>query len=147
MFSVLRKIIPSKNERELKRLRARVPAINDFEPKLKALPDAQLQAKTAQFRERYERAYADLGGDPKIRFTEGNKEQVKAERKRIDQALEPLLPEGLMTSLPSVRVSANGFSQCTCLPACKALIFTSVWACGVVRLRMISSSLRSLARD
>jgi preprotein translocase subunit SecA len=44
-----RKLIPSKNDRELKRYGARVQAINALEPAMQALSDAELQAKTAEF--------------------------------------------------------------------------------------------------
>jgi len=88
-----RKIIPTKNEREIKRLLPKVAAIGAFESKLKALPDAELRAKTAEFRERYARAYQELGGNPTLRITEGNKEELKKERKRIDQALDTILVE------------------------------------------------------
>jgi preprotein translocase subunit SecA len=93
MPALWRKIIPTKNDRELKRLAARVPAINDFEAKMKALPDAQLAAKTGELRERYQRIFSELGGDPKVRVTEGTKDELKAERKRIDAALGQILPE------------------------------------------------------
>ncbi|MEE8409173.1 MAG: preprotein translocase subunit SecA, partial [Myxococcota bacterium] len=86
-----RKIIPTKNDRELKRLQAKLQRVNELEAKLKAAPDAQLQAKTAEFRERFERAYAAAGGDPKRRVSEGTKEELKKDRKRIDQALEEVL--------------------------------------------------------
>ena len=54
-FSFLQKIFGSKNERELKRLQPLVKAINDQEPALMKLTDAQLQGKTAEFRERLSR--------------------------------------------------------------------------------------------
>ncbi len=54
-FSFLQKIFGSKNERELKRLQPLVRAINDQEPALVKLTDAQLQGKTAEFRERLSR--------------------------------------------------------------------------------------------
>jgi len=50
--SVLRKIVGSKNDRELRRLRKTVAAINALEADLQVLSDAQLRAKTAQFRAR-----------------------------------------------------------------------------------------------
>ncbi len=50
--SVLRKLVGSKNDRELRRLRKTVAAINALEPELQALDDAQLRAKTGQFRAR-----------------------------------------------------------------------------------------------
>ena len=49
--TLLTKIIGSKNERELKRLQTYVDQINVFEPELEKLSDADLRAKTDQFRE------------------------------------------------------------------------------------------------
>ena len=51
MFNaILKKIIGSKNDRELKRLSHLLEEINAFEPALKKLPDEALRAKTAEFR-------------------------------------------------------------------------------------------------
>ncbi len=52
---ILAKIFGSANERYLKRIRPLVSAINDWEPKLQAYSDAELQAQTARFKERLER--------------------------------------------------------------------------------------------
>ena len=52
----------------------------------------QVGSETAELRERYERAYAALGGDPKVTVTEGTKEERKAERKRLITALSKLPP-------------------------------------------------------
>ncbi|RMG43626.1 MAG: preprotein translocase subunit SecA [Acidobacteria bacterium] len=49
---ILGKIIGTKNERELRRLQPLVAAINELEPKIRALTDEQLRAKTAEFRTR-----------------------------------------------------------------------------------------------
>ncbi|MBI3089287.1 MAG: preprotein translocase subunit SecA [Candidatus Tectomicrobia bacterium] len=51
MSSVLRKIVGSKNERELKHLWPFVEQINGYEPELCKLSDAELQAKTPAFRQ------------------------------------------------------------------------------------------------
>ncbi|HPX61937.1 MAG TPA: preprotein translocase subunit SecA [Deltaproteobacteria bacterium] len=54
MFStILKKIIGSKNEREIKRLWPIVARINDMEPAMEALSDDQLRDKTREFKERY----------------------------------------------------------------------------------------------
>jgi preprotein translocase subunit SecA len=50
--TVLGKIFGTAHEREMKRLRPLVDAINALEPKMQALTDDQLKAKTAEFRER-----------------------------------------------------------------------------------------------
>ena len=49
---VLKKILGSRNERVIKRIRPLVVEINRLEQGLQALTDEQLQAKTAEFRER-----------------------------------------------------------------------------------------------
>ncbi len=46
---LIRKIVGSKNERELKRMRPIVEKINSLEPHMAALSDAQLRAKTPEF--------------------------------------------------------------------------------------------------
>jgi preprotein translocase subunit SecA len=53
MFARLaRAVFGNSNDRVLKPFSARLPAINGFEPKLAAMPDAELQAQTLRFRER-----------------------------------------------------------------------------------------------
>ncbi len=50
---IVKGIFGSKNERELKRLAPLVDAINQLEPDYQALTDADLQAKTLEFKERH----------------------------------------------------------------------------------------------
>jgi preprotein translocase subunit SecA len=50
--SVLGKIFGTAHEREMKRLRPVVDTINALEPKMQALSDAELKAKTTEFKER-----------------------------------------------------------------------------------------------
>jgi preprotein translocase subunit SecA len=52
MFSLLKKIFGSSNDRLLKQLRRHVVQINALEPLMQALSDEQLQAKTGAFKER-----------------------------------------------------------------------------------------------
>lgn len=49
---LLKRILGTKNERDLKKLRPRVARINELEKGLQGLSDAALQAKTAEFRAR-----------------------------------------------------------------------------------------------
>ncbi|RKQ85476.1 preprotein translocase subunit SecA [Brockia lithotrophica] len=55
MIGILRKILPDPNERELRRYRRKVEAINALEPEMERLSDAELRAKTDEFRERLAR--------------------------------------------------------------------------------------------
>ena len=48
----LSNIFPTKNQRELRKMQPRVAAINALEPKIKALSDAELQAKTAELKQK-----------------------------------------------------------------------------------------------
>src|SRR4029079_1111676 len=50
--TILAKVIGTQNERDLKRLRPLVGEINAFEPRIQALSDDELRAKTAEFRAR-----------------------------------------------------------------------------------------------
>src|SRR5216684_1107055 len=49
---ILAKIFGTKNEREIKTLRPIIAAINDLEPQLQQLPDAELREKTQYFKQR-----------------------------------------------------------------------------------------------
>jgi len=58
MFNViLKKIIGSKNERELKRMAPILAEINDLEPAMAALSDEELRAKTSYFKEKLQNGF------------------------------------------------------------------------------------------
>jgi len=52
LSSLIKSIFGSKNERELKRMSPLVNQINTLEPQFRSLSDAEIQAKTAEFKER-----------------------------------------------------------------------------------------------
>ncbi len=52
--AILAKVFGTQNEREIKRIQPIVAAINELEPRVSALSDAELAAQTAQFRTRLE---------------------------------------------------------------------------------------------
>jgi preprotein translocase subunit SecA len=51
--STLAKVFGTKHDREIKRLRPTVAAINDLEPRIQQLSDAELAAKTQEFKQRF----------------------------------------------------------------------------------------------
>ena len=53
--NLIRNVIGSKNSRELKRMSKIVEKINSLETEIQALSDAELQAKTAEFKQRLEK--------------------------------------------------------------------------------------------
>ena len=55
MLETIKKIFGTSHEREIKRARPVVARINDLEPRIKALSDAELRGQTVKFRERLDR--------------------------------------------------------------------------------------------
>jgi preprotein translocase subunit SecA len=51
---LLQKIVGSRSEREIKKIQPLIAEINSLEPRISALSDADLQAKTAEFKQRLE---------------------------------------------------------------------------------------------
>ena len=58
MFDFIKKIVGTKNEREVKRIRPIVEKIGALEPEHQKLTDAELRRKTDEFRERIKEATA-----------------------------------------------------------------------------------------
>ncbi|HEX7406096.1 MAG TPA: preprotein translocase subunit SecA [Candidatus Binatia bacterium] len=114
MLNIVKKIIGTKNERELKRMWPLGERVNTFEPTISALSDAELRAKTDEFRTRIgeqtaaarahleelktrERQQAE---NPAEADAEGGKslrteieEQEKALREAENEVLDEILPE------------------------------------------------------
>ncbi|MGZ4833696.1 MAG: preprotein translocase subunit SecA [Terriglobales bacterium] len=81
MFNAIAaKIFGTKNEREVKRLLPSVEQINALEPQVQALTDAQLRAKTDEFRRRLAERVKDIEDDEERRTAE-------------NQFLDEILPE------------------------------------------------------
>jgi len=55
LTKILQKVVGTKNERELKRLKPIVERINALEPSMQKLSDVELQRKTVEFKERLEK--------------------------------------------------------------------------------------------
>jgi preprotein translocase SecA subunit len=108
MIDWIKKLVGTKNEREIKRIRPYVAAINKLEPEYERLTDAELGAKTAQFKGRIAEATATLrqeldeanaaaaaGAEPDQRDElKGRADELDKElRQREAEVLEELLPE------------------------------------------------------
>src|SRR5947207_15865581 len=90
----LTKLFGSSNQRFLKTIAPLVQEINSLEPSVKALSDDELRARTAIFKERVQRALADVTD--------------KEERKRRERAvLDELLPEAFAV-VREARVRTTG---------------------------------------
>ncbi|MDP1854163.1 MAG: preprotein translocase subunit SecA [Candidatus Omnitrophota bacterium] len=86
---ITNKIIGTQNERQVKRLRPLVSKINAFEPAMQKLSDAQLRAKTEEFREKIKNQILNIKNDNSL--TE--EELEKAIKKTEQNALNEILPE------------------------------------------------------
>jgi preprotein translocase subunit SecA len=85
--NLLAKVFGTSNERAVKRLLPAVAAINALEPQIQSLTDAQLRAKTAEFRQRIADAVAAEKIDP------ADPDAADRIRAAESAALDAILPE------------------------------------------------------
>jgi preprotein translocase subunit SecA len=89
--TVLGKVFGTRNDREMKRLRPRVAAINALEPEIKKLSDEQLRAKTDEFRKRIQDRVSRISDEPDAdpeRLKQLEKERLDATNEVLDEILE-----------------------------------------------------------
>jgi preprotein translocase subunit SecA len=91
--AIFAKVFGTKNEREVKRLRPLVERINSLEPEMQRLTDAELQAKTNQFRQRINERLGQVQLEPEAE-DENRSTQGPTERDRVlKEVLDEILPE------------------------------------------------------
>ena len=78
--TILTKIIGTKHDREMKRLRPTMVAINALEPEMQRMSDEQLRARTAAFKEQLERRLEGIEDEP---------ERKTAMKEAIEELLVP----------------------------------------------------------
>src|SRR5580765_7700362 len=81
MLSLIKKIVGTKNDREIKRIRPYVEEINQLAPEYQRLTDTELKAKTQQFRNRLTEATASLQKE----LEEARSETVGADQEQRDE--------------------------------------------------------------
>ena len=88
--TVIAKVFGTKNEREIKRLMPQVEAINALEPQVQKLTDAELRAKTDEFRkkiqERLSRLSPDEPGADPDRLKQLETERLAALKEVLDES-------------------------------------------------------------
>jgi preprotein translocase subunit SecA len=86
------KIFGTRNEREVKRMQPRVAEISALEEEMKRLSDAQLRAKTEEFRQRIRERLAEIPDEPDA--TPDRVKELDDERRKVENAvLDEILPE------------------------------------------------------
>jgi preprotein translocase subunit SecA len=85
--TLIAKVFGTANEREIKKLRPRVESINALEPEIQKLSDAELRAKTDEFRARIQERLSQVAED-------GEPTQIEKERDRVlAEVLDEILDE------------------------------------------------------
>jgi preprotein translocase subunit SecA len=105
--TIFAKIFGTKNEREVKRLRPLVERINSLEPEMQRLSDAELRAKTDQFRERINDRLSQVQLEPEAE-DENRSSQGPTERDRgLKEVLDEILPEAFAVVREAGRRTLN----------------------------------------
>ncbi|HEX2228201.1 MAG TPA: preprotein translocase subunit SecA, partial [Candidatus Binatia bacterium] len=117
MLTWIKKIVGTKNEREIKRIRPLVGQINRLEPEYQGLTDDELRAKTAEFKQRIEEVTAALRNElaaaeaesvtvePEQR--EEHKERIAELEKNLRQSETDILNELLPEAFAAVREASR----------------------------------------
>ncbi|MBC7541203.1 MAG: preprotein translocase subunit SecA, partial [Candidatus Sericytochromatia bacterium] len=90
MFKLLEMIVGNPHERKIKKLQPILAQINSYEPEMQALSDDELRAKTAVFKEKFNKEWAERGGN---KLPKDPVELKAARRALTDTILEEMLPE------------------------------------------------------
>ncbi|HSY91044.1 MAG TPA: DEAD/DEAH box helicase, partial [Candidatus Binatus sp.] len=110
--TLLGKVFGTKNERVVKALMPQVAAINALEPQIQKLTDAELRAKTGEFRQRIEERLARFtdARTPEAAANAGNEDESEPDvdrQKRLEKekygALQEVLNEILVEAFAVVR--------------------------------------------
>jgi len=104
--TLIGKVFGTKNERLVKSLMPRVAAINALEPEMQKLTDAELRAKTDEFRKRIQERMSRVTGSPAAASddeTEDDPDRVKQIEKEQYDALQEVLDEILVEAFAVVR--------------------------------------------
>ena len=96
------KVFGTKVERELKRMRPVLEQINALEPEMQRLSDAELRAKTEQFRQRIQERLAAQPADEQDPIA-----AEKLQRSTLKEALDEILPEAFAVVREAGRRTLN----------------------------------------
>src|SRR2546425_3997783 len=106
MLNLIKKIVGTKNDREIKRIRPYVEQINGLEPEYQKVTDAELRAKTDQFKSRVQEATAELRKsleEANAEFLTADAEQreeIKSRAEELDKQIRLTEADALLELLP-----------------------------------------------
>ena len=120
MIDWIKKIVGTKNEREIKRIRPYVTAINTLEPDYQRLTDGELGAKTIEFKNRIAEATANLKQElqealaaPPAIVDSDERDEVKSLVDELDKSLRQKETEVLEELLPEAFAAVREASRRT----------------------------------
>ena len=119
MFDWIKKIIGTKNEREIKRIRPVVEKIGSLEPEYQKLTDAELRHKTEQFRERIKEATASVRAALDEALAQASaasveeREELKTEAENLEKQLRQAVADALNDILPEAFAAVREASKRT----------------------------------
>ncbi|MCI0351908.1 MAG: preprotein translocase subunit SecA, partial [Acidobacteriales bacterium] len=105
--SLIAKVIGTKNERDVKRVRPIVERINALEPEMQGLSDADLRAKTDEFRTRVQERLNELAPEEEGELAANPERLEKIQKEAVQQALDELLPEAFAVVREAGRRTLN----------------------------------------
>ena len=106
--SLIAKVFGTHNEREVKKLQPRVERINALEPEVRKLTDAELRAKTEEFRRRVQERLALLQ-EPKEEELDADRRKLweKEQYDAIEEVLDTILEEAFAVVREAGRRALN----------------------------------------
>jgi preprotein translocase subunit SecA len=119
MIGLIKKIVGTKNEREIKRIRPIVERIAEIEPELAKLSDAELKAKTDAFKTKIAEATAAVRAEVeeaqgKIAAADADlREELKTEAEKLDKQLREAEADVLNEILPEAFAAVREASKRT----------------------------------
>jgi len=119
MIDLIKKIVGTKNEREIKRIRPIVTEIAALEPEQTKLSDAELRAKTEEFKERIRSTTAAVRAEveearAKIAAADAEeREELKTEAENLEKRLREAEGEALEEILPEAFAAVREASKRT----------------------------------
>src|SRR6516165_8386940 len=119
MLSLIKKIVGTKNDREIKRIRPHVERINALEPDYQKLTDAELKGLTEQFKNRISEAVASLKKEldeiqsETVNADPERREELKSRAEELDKELREKESETLEEILPEAFTAVREASQRT----------------------------------
>ncbi|HXF76795.1 MAG TPA: preprotein translocase subunit SecA [Methylomirabilota bacterium] len=117
MLDLIKKIVGTKNEREIKRIRVIVNEINELEPEFQRLSDEELKGKTSQFKQRIVDATSALREELEAVGRENpdgdaeRREEIKTRVEELDKELRQKEAEILDELLPQAFAAVREASR------------------------------------